>query len=492
MDGHIEASSEPVTLSYSSVPVNKTNTPCYFYYNGFCNKGEGCSFLHGPDSSAPAWKSLKRVSAGNDTRPSENKTLDGTDTGLTLMGRQPNSVETATGTAIETQFQPKEDLQKLVFKNAFEQSASPEVSMSEYEETAAVRSDSLIPVEGFNQSISLLCTDQTSEEQVDCPIEPEERWESSPGFDVLVDNISENLVYEDEPEDLLALDREGRELNGEFLSYDFEDPIEYDLVYPDTEILYDHRIYDNHNCLDNEHSSDHVRNIPGCSRERILDPILSRKRKIFPVGLAVNGRSGADLRDQLRKRQVTDGHSVTHFSRRHDSSWLIGRTRERRQKHGTDQRVQQRSASEVRKSIMGMLSENGTLSNGGNKQGWLSHSRVHNKSRKHYKEKGSSRQHYKEKGSSRWQILSSEVSKKPVSRERISTQESYTFTGPKSLAQIKEEKRKAEENGDGFGKMGCSSKTQSTDFEGPKPLSEILRDKRKLGSAMDDNIMSSS
>lgn len=481
LDGHIEASSEPVTLSHhSSIPVNKTNTPCYFYYNGFCNKGERCSFLHGPDSSAPAWKSLKTASEVNDTRPPENNTIAGTETGPTLIGRQPNSVETATVTAIETQFQPKEDLQKSVFKNAFEQSSSPQISMSEYEEAAAVRSDSLLPAEGFNQSRSLLCTDQSSEEQVDGPIEPEERWESSPGFDVLVDNISENLVYEDEPEYLLALDGEGRELNSQFLGYDFEDPVEYDLMYPEAEILYDHRVYDSFDCLDNEHSSDHVRNIPGCSRERILDPILPRKRKNFPVELAVNGRSGLDLRDRLRKRRVIDGHSVTRFSRRHDSSCLIGRTRERRRRHGMDQQLQGRSASEVRKNIIGMLSENETLSNRGNKQGWVRRSRL-----------PKSRQHYKEKGHSQRQHISSKDSRKPVSRERISTREYTTFTGPKSLAQIKEEKRKAEGNGEGFGKMGYSSNTPSADFQGPKPLSEILKDKRKLGSAMDGDIISS-
>lgn len=479
MDGHIEASSEPVTSNHSSVSVNKTNAPCYFYYNSFCNKGERCSFLHGPDSSAPAWKSLTTGSAGNDTYPSENKTLTESDTGPTLTGRQPNSVEIATGSAIETQFQRKEDVQKLVFKNAFDRSASPQISMSEYEEAAAVRSDSL--AEGFKRSRSLLSTDQTSEEHADGPIEPEERWESSPGFDVLVDNISENLVFEDEPEYLMALDGEGRELNSQFLGYDYEDPVDYDLMHPDAEILYDHRIYDSFDCLENEHSSDHVRNIPECSGERILDPILSRKRKYFPVGLAVNGRSGVDLRDQLRKRQVTDSHSMTRFSRMHDSSWLIGQTRERRGRHGTEGRMQGRSASEVQKSIIGMLSENETLPNGGNKQGWLRHPRIH-KSRQHYKEKGPP---------SRRQHISSEVARKPVSRERISTQESATFTGPKSLAQLKEEKRKTGRNEEGSRKMRYPGKNPSLDFQGPKPLSEILRDKRKLGSATDDNIISS-
>lgn len=479
LDGHIEASSEHVSLSHqASVPVNKTNTPCYFYFNGFCNKGEKCSFLHGPDISTPGWKYSKTMSMVNDTHPSENKTLARTETRPTPIGRQPDSVETAAGTTIGTPFQPKGEFQKSIFKNASEQTASPQISMSEYEEAAAVRSDSLLPTEGFNQSRSLLYSDQSSEEQVEGPIEPEERWESSPGFDVLVDNISENLVYEDEPEYLLALDREGIELNSQCLGYDFEDPVEYDLMYPDAEIIYDHRIYDSFDCFENRLCSDHVKNIPGCSRERFLDPILSRDRKIIPLDLAVNGRNNSlDLRDQLRKPWVTDGHPVTRFSRKHDSSCLIGQNRERRWRHGMDQRLQRRSTSEIRKNIMGMLRESGTLSSSGNKQGWVRNSRLHKY-----------RQHNKEKGRPRRLHASYELSKKPVSRGRMSVQESTTFTGPKSLAQIKEEKRKAEENGDCFGRMGYSRKAPSADFEGPKPLSEILKDKRKLGSAVEDDL----
>lgn len=86
---------------------------------GFAIKAKDGSFLHGPDSSVPAWKSLKTASKVNDTHPPENNTLAGTETGPKLIGRQPNSVESATVTTIEIQFQPREDLQKSVFKNAF-------------------------------------------------------------------------------------------------------------------------------------------------------------------------------------------------------------------------------------------------------------------------------------------------------------------------------------------------------------------------------------
>lgn len=59
-------------------------------------------------------------------------------------------------------------------------------------------------------------------------IESVERWESSLGYDVLVEDNSVNLRYEDDPEYLLDLDREHRKLNNRFLGSDFEASVEYD------------------------------------------------------------------------------------------------------------------------------------------------------------------------------------------------------------------------------------------------------------------------
>lgn len=57
-------------------------------------------------------------------------------------------------------------------KDFSEQSSSPPPSMSKHEEVAKVESDSLLLAEGFNQSSSLLCTYQSSEEQLYGPSKP--------------------------------------------------------------------------------------------------------------------------------------------------------------------------------------------------------------------------------------------------------------------------------------------------------------------------------
>ncbi|GLT71833.1 hypothetical protein SLA2020_438250 [Shorea laevis] len=395
-----------------STPVNKTNAPCYFYFNGFCNKGDRCSFMHGPDGSAPAETHL-------------------------------NPSESASKLPINLNFLPKEELQQAVPKILFLQSASPQIAVCEYDD-AVIRSESLIPAEGFIQGRSHICTDQSSEEQVEDDIEPEERWESSPGFDVLVDDKSENLGYEDDPEYLLDLDREHRELNSHFLVYDFEDSVEYNPMYPDAELL--------------------------CERD-----ICDGKRKLVPMELAVGDCNDMDLRNHLRRRRVIDDCRIPGSSRRHGSSHLIDRSQKRPQRHGMGPWLHRRLASEVGKYTIESLGENGTFLNGANQHGLLRRSQQ-DRSKKHFRKRRLPKRHF-----------SSEVSRKPIERERRSTHESNTFTGPKTLDQIKEEKKKAEDNGDYIWKFGNSSRTTLANFQGPKPLSEILKGKRRLDSVRDSD-----
>ncbi|XP_057967194.1 zinc finger CCCH domain-containing protein 34-like [Malania oleifera] len=477
LDGHSEGSLESAAApsQQSSATTNKTNVPCYFYFNGFCNKGDQCSFLHGPDGST-AWKSVKTTSAGADAPSLDNKTSVGSDIRHVPNETHPNLSETAQKAASEIQFQPNDVHQKSVPNKVVKQSAYPQTSVSESEEAAPIKSESLPPEGGLIESGSLICSDQSSDEQVDGHVEPEERWESSPGFDVLVDNRSDDMGYQDDPEYAVALEREGREVNDHFLRYDFEDRVEYDSIYSDAEILCEHRIYDSYDRLDYDHRSEYGQ-VPRRMRQRIADPILSRKRKLLPVGMAENGRNGVDLREHLRKHRMIDGHPVNRFSRRNDSPRLIGRNRERSRRHGAGQRLHGRLASEVGRNMIGSFGEKESVSNGVNRQDRLRRLRLNRP-----------RHHFEEKRQAKMQFVPSEVSREPPTRERRYTSESSSFTGPKSLAQIKEEKRKAMESGDCFGVRADPSRMSVADFQGPKPLSEILKEKGKLGLDEEDNI----
>lgn len=488
LDVHTEVSSEAVPPPcQSAAPVNKLKAPCFFYFNGFCNKGDRCPFLHGPgEDGTPAWKPSKTASAVTGAPPLENKTSTVSDTGsspiktlpnpASLTGSSPiktlhNPSEAASIRAAEFQSNPKPDVHLSAHTNIEYQSASPDMSASECEEAPVVSSDMLLNGTDLARSRSLVCNDQSSEEDaVDGLLEREDCLESSPGFDVLVDDDRlHNLGFEEDPEYLLSIDRDETGLNVPFSGYDYEDQVEDDPTYHDALLYYEQERYDSSDQFDRRERFDSIREFHGRSRERMLEPILPRKRKSFPANLGADDQRGGDLRNHLKKRRrVIEGRRVTHFSKRNNTSFLVERMWERPRKFGAPW-LFGRLNSEVHGDRVGSFSKYGNL---------LRPSRP--------------RQQYVEKRQPRQNFLSSEVCRKPVSRKRRSTEEkSNVFSGPKTLDQIREEKRRAKEKGNSSGRPGNSSRSILEEFQGPKPLSEILKERKNLGSAIEASNYSS-
>ncbi|XVF88405.1 hypothetical protein PTKIN_Ptkin19aG0048600 [Pterospermum kingtungense] len=453
LDGHVQVSSESTALPYQcSAPANKTNFPCYFYFSGFCNKGDRCSFLHGPDDSGITGKSLK-----TDALPLDNKTSIENDAGVAPTEKHPNPSKTAPNSSKHRGAQLKEELQQSAPKTMLQKIVSPKTSAFELGEAAFVKSNPLLLKEGITESRSPMCIDEGSEDQVDDHVQPEERWESSPGFDVLVDNKSEELDYENDSEYLPATDGEQRE---HFLSYDYEDIVQHET--PDVEFPYDRDVFAAYEGSDNECFFDSVRNLPVHPRDRMLGSIFFQKRRRFsPGGLSIT----VDLRNYLRKRGVVEGSPLNRMSRRSGYSHLIGRNLERPQGCNMGRKLRGSLASKVGMHCIESMGDQDCSQNGTNRHGWL----------KHLRPNCSTRRPYSEKRLRRRKSVSSEVSRN--SRERKCSEASNAFTGPKTLAQIREEKRKTEENS---GKMRHLSRSGSADFQGPKPLSEILKDKGRL------------
>ncbi|XP_044471611.1 zinc finger CCCH domain-containing protein 32-like [Mangifera indica] len=431
LDGHLnEAQSEFGSLSYQScMSANKISVPCFFDFNGFCNKGDRCSFLHGPECSAPDGISSRIASAVTDALPTENKALTGDNTGSAATERCPNLLETSTKPAVVMSIQTKDDLLQSAPRSIPRQSASPQMSLSEGEEAAAIKSDLEVPKECPVKIRSNRCTDWNSRERVNGYIELDRRWESSPGFDVLVDsdNASENLGYYDDPEYLQAMNRKHRGLNSHFLGFDLENQVEYGLTYPDAELLYERQMYCGYDCVDGC-ILDNVRETSIFARERVLDSLFSRKRKFLLSKVAVID-CNLDLRDYLRKCRAVDDHCFINSSRKHESCRFFQR-QERPQRHVIGQRLHRRWESVVGKNYIESYGDNGTLSNGANQREWL-----------RYSQAGRFRQNSKENRLAKLRLRSSEISKNPVLRERRSTDTSTAFTGPKTLAEIKEEKK---------------------------------------------------
>ncbi|MCD7472259.1 hypothetical protein HAX54_013288 [Datura stramonium] len=456
----------------SAVPVNKTNVPCYFYFNGYCNKGERCSYLHGPDDGTTAWKSSKIASGVPDGPTAEKKTSAGSETGPSAVEKHPDSSETGPKAAAHEYIKSKVDL-RLMTNNVGEQSASHETSGSPSEEATAVGLDSVVPAEGFTQGGSDLSHNQSSDEEVENNVEREEWLESSPGFDVLVDDRVEGLSHEADHNYLLHHDMEDRELDERFAGYDFENNLEYDPAYPDMRLVSDEELDDSYYNVENHEINAYVREtlVPAHGRQNV-----PRKREL-PRELAFRGRGNVDLRDLLKKRRVNESDPSNHLSGRFDlsrsSACEQGRDRHRPQ---GSRWMPQRLASKVESNNPSFSSGfvDGTLLEGANRLKKLRQSQ------------GSSyrQQHFKDRRRGRSRPFANEPPRRMASRKRL-TEVPKVFSAPKTLAQIREEKRRGgREDGNSFEGTGPSGASEREDFSGPKPLSEILKDKRRLGSVV--------
>lgn len=486
----LEGLTEPVRNSvqlptYHTVPTSKSNIPCYFYFNAYCIKGDQCAFLH---DMSPAQKFPKAASEPT-TNPPEIKTSTESDTGPASVEVPANPSE---GTSeLVKQYNSKEVRHPAQGSVLGESSPSAESSVPECEEPAIKLPDSpLPPVEYRNGSDEHLSPGQSSEELVKESNEPDEWWESSPGFDVLVDDGSEQLAYQDDAEYLLARERESEMLHSHLLHYDFEGSTGYDpMAYPDAGYLYDHSAYDSYDCLENRHTYDshdrlENRHTPEYfqrdseqSRERFLEPKIHRKRKLSHRECEVDVRGGMDICDHpRRKHRRLDGRQVCQNFRKHHSR-TRGNSRERSVRHGMGPLLPGRLASEVGKNMIGSShGESESLRNDRRMRGWSGYPQPHRHSRSRHRER-ESRRHAKPP-----RALSSEFSQGSASKEAKSTRVMTAgFTGPKTLGQIREEKSgaKADRDGTGSHMLHRSRRPMSEDFEGPKPLSELLKDKRR-------------
>ncbi|XP_076925599.1 uncharacterized protein LOC143588493 [Bidens hawaiensis] len=373
LEGFKEAHHEPLNSNNGpTLPVEKTNIPCYFYSKGFCNKADRCPFLHEPTASnkpmikneIPYEKPLHSV---NYNLPTPVQTVythpDPADPAYTVVKHTPDSHQSAS------------------------RSMSVE-SEENVEQEEFVDSDENVEREEFVQSESDVYDDQSSDGYLE-----NDKWlDISPGFDVYVEGGKERLEYEENEVNFYSA-------NGE------EEHKEVDFRYFE----------------DNRFDK-----VPEQSRVSIFNRLSFKKRNVHKR-LILNVQRGLDLRDHLKKVKVVD----------------------------LDRRI--------RRNIRPRGSRGGVDFD---RRGWQKKTVPENRFRPRLKKP---------------RFLSSDVSRlrKPSQQhKRESREESGAFTGPKTLEQIKEEKKKARENRD----FESNDRSRSDGlFQGPRPLSEILKNKRKMG-----------
>ncbi|KAL9994582.1 putative transcription factor C3H family [Helianthus debilis subsp. tardiflorus] len=354
-----------------TLPVDKTNLPCYFYSKGFCNKADRCPFLHEPaDNNKPVVK--------NEV-PCEKK-LNNTvsTTPVQIVHTQPDPPpNTAQTQNTHTVMNHTPDDHQLASRSESVESEE-HVGHVEREEFVESEEDAAESEEIVVQSESDVYNDQSSDGYLE-------------HFDVFVEGESERLEFEEDGDvDLFLVNEEDhRELN-------FRYPIpEYDL-------------YDK---------------VAAQPRVSIFNRLSFKKRNVSKK-LIFNVQRGSDLREHLTKSKVVD------LNRRIRRNFRRGEV-------DFDRRGSLRKAVPVNR-YRPLLKKPRFFSSDGSR------------SRKPAQHKRESRE---------------------------SQEQSAAFSGPKTLDQIKEEKKKARENRD----LGSNYGTGLDGFfQGPRPLSEILKSKRKM------------
>ncbi|KAG9443104.1 hypothetical protein H6P81_018958 [Aristolochia fimbriata] len=442
LDVSSETSSQPVHLQ-APVPVSKISAPCYFYFNGYCNKGKNCCFLH--DKSAEvlfAREPSKLITRAIDAHLEVNNISNGVGDGPILAEMAHNVLGRANAAMVEEQ-RPLED--GLAVKTVNDERNYSSVQSDRMHQSEQAIGD---PMHQSEQAISdpthqseqetahLLVgslaedSDLSSDEEPMTPDQvcSEEKEESSAGFDVLVDDGSDQLAFEAEAGYMSVHDRE--KVNGigsHVLPFIYEEPghsthMEY---LTDVGIGYEQNggLNDYYDCLvENELTSQYVRKGIQNYSDDFLEPRrIFHKRKPMPSVEGGDRFSAVDIREQPRKYRRTCSRVSLHHTRRHSSSTISG---------------------------CGWRRVRGNLS-------VRYDGRLHRMS---YTKLPSSRHEY---GIGRHHLVKGRMWH---GRRRV----------PWGTSQFSQRSAKFR------GAMPAQ------DFEGPKPLSELLKDKKRLGSTSDD------
>ncbi|XP_057550860.1 zinc finger CCCH domain-containing protein 32-like [Amaranthus tricolor] len=441
----------PPLPSQSSMPATKTTVPCYFYYNEFCNKGDKCPFLHEPGNEF-RWKpKLVNVIADAPVVPLDSKKSRSAEAGPIPAVKHLIQSKMAGATGNTLQGDQKWQSQLSATNEIPKLHTSKQTYIPQCEETDAIETVSLQHAGGLSKSECepSLDSDREPEDLNDGNIVRDELCESSPGFDVLVDGRTEDMVYEDDPDYLHALDENDRDCEHLFMPRGFSHQTDYDGG------LLENSDYELSEYVQDELGIDCRKYSSRRTRDRKSKRVVSRKRNFSCVGSPIGRDSDMDLRDYLRKRRMIDGYLDTR-DLRHDLVHVRDGRHDRDERNTSFQRLHGKIASKVERNGVKVSSRRNLLVD--SEQHGRSGKSQHNGYRQHNGRK----------------LVQCLTERSSYIRQRYPLQSS-TFSGPKSLAEIKEDKN-----------MGHFDKKGLVEFEGPKPLYEILKDKRKSASSQDD------
>ncbi|OAY46149.2 zinc finger CCCH domain-containing protein 17 [Manihot esculenta] len=275
----------------------KQAVACIFFQKGLCLKGDRCAFLHGPNHVS--YKLLQPMVPSNVEYSPQKKTSNGP------QKIPQGNFSKIVGAPAEAKPAPKPEIGPPRSGAGVERNHPPpksmEAELSKYKET------NVAPVVNRNSSrFNHLQKSQVSDEPgFQNGKDPDELLrESSPGFDVLVDDELRNSdYYHGEDQYAKTRGREGRSLNAGN-EYDMGHSADYSSVADiDQETYPDLRGYDAYECMQGQYAWEQHR----ASSERMLVEPAHLERRAYSKADSPELFDESDLRYRLSKHRRVDG-----------------------------------------------------------------------------------------------------------------------------------------------------------------------------------------
>ncbi|KAF3432453.1 hypothetical protein FNV43_RR27193 [Rhamnella rubrinervis] len=486
------SSSQAVTTPAAHGPNNasKQAVPCIFFQKGLCLKGDRCAFLHGPNPmSSSKVSQVPAVTHGSE--PANAKKVFGSLQKCTQEQRiSITNVSKPVGVPPEGNSAPK--VETALPRNGVSIERKVTTTKASDDEALRYKATSIIPAINGNSISRPNRTHQVnvSDDHVFQNGKDADEFlrESSPGFDVLVDDdVGDADFFHGEDQYGRAGGHDGRSLNS-VDDYDIDRSADYNAVADvDCERYRDPRGYDTFDHMQEQYAWDQHR----ASSERMVVGPAHLDRRGYRKSDSPDNVNESDLRHRLSKHRRGNGlrsvisHDYARNDRVEEQSYRGSSRRDSHQLPSHESSLSSRFRGRIKLPAGSSPVNGGDFHlerevDRGRNRGRLSPSRPQissHQGRLQDRIKGRAHEDYNNEGRGFRGLHA---------RREILDDRGANFSGPKRLAELKVGKGAESKE---HSLLGKRKNTKIEDpqqfegdlsFEGPKPLSEIL--KRKRGS----------
>lgn len=488
----------------SAYPPVKQSTPCYYYQQGLCLKGDRCAFMHGSQPVNPVSPQVLVSKPAAPQPPVPKPAPPVTETqnykkpvwSLDKCNQQKNLphqnfFQETIKKPVEVPPPAKAPIKALAapLQNGFVtdkgiQHISHQNDLPRYK---APNAPSTIIVNSGSRTQPARQAQMLDDRIFRNGKEPDEFLsESSPGFDVLVDDeLLESGYYEKEETFGRVKGRGERHLDSG-IDIDFGRSVDYNSVAKyDRDIYSDSRGYDTYGRVQDRYAHQRM-----SSSERMLDRPSVPERRRLSRAESTEDIDELDLRHRLSKQRRTNGSRSAVSPDLHGASYR----RDDRMRLPEDQRYHARrdsrySSHESARSnrLQGRISLPGRSSPETNRNDSYAEKEMDRGRNWSRSSPGRPLDRLRWRGEDDLNTEGRSLRAPFIRREEAD--DTLNFAGPKRLGELRRGTREDQQSrgNERIRKFESYQELEgSTSFEGPKPLREILKRKRKEGSVSED------